>query len=227
MNNNSNSKLNNNRDLIDEIKGEMKKAKVLLKQQQEMTNYEILELGSEEATQSEIKKAYKVLALKWHPDKNADTPELRLFADSKFKEIANAYTVLTDPLQKLDYDKELRLKRMKPSHTAPFYQSSSSSNSNNNPYSNHYTYHRYSTSNFDPFGKNPNRENNSNSSTRNTHYYTNANSTNNSNPKDRYSTPFGGGNNTNEDNSNGSKDSKKKGNVPPGWTHYATKSRYH
>ena len=43
------------------------------------------------ATSSEIKKAYKKLALKWHPDKN---PNNKVQAEEKFKEISEAYSVL-------------------------------------------------------------------------------------------------------------------------------------
>lgn len=45
------------------------------------------------ADADEIKKAYRKLALKWHPDKNPDEQEI---AEKKFKQIANAYEVLSD-----------------------------------------------------------------------------------------------------------------------------------
>ena len=48
--------------------------------------YEILEINSN-ATSEEIKKAYRKLSLKWHPDKN---PTNREEAEEKFKEIADA-----------------------------------------------------------------------------------------------------------------------------------------
>lgn len=62
--------------------------------------YEILGI-SRSATTDEIKKAYKKLALKWHPDRNQDNKE---FAEEKFKEIAEAYEVLSDEEKRKIYD---------------------------------------------------------------------------------------------------------------------------
>ena len=62
--------------------------------------YEILGV-SKEATPEEIRKAYRKLALKWHPDKHVDDKKE---AEEKFKEIAEAYSVLSDPDKKREYD---------------------------------------------------------------------------------------------------------------------------
>jgi DnaJ-class molecular chaperone len=61
--------------------------------------YEILGV-SKNASSDEIKKAYKKLAMTHHPDKNPNDKE----ADVKFREISNAYSVLSDEEQKQRYD---------------------------------------------------------------------------------------------------------------------------
>jgi curved DNA-binding protein len=60
--------------------------------------YETLEV-SENASADEIKKAYRKLARKYHPDVNKDPK-----AEEKFKEINAAYEVLSDPQKKQQYD---------------------------------------------------------------------------------------------------------------------------
>ncbi|HET6459873.1 MAG TPA: DnaJ C-terminal domain-containing protein [Syntrophales bacterium] len=52
------------------------------------------------ATTEDIKKAYRKLAMKWHPDKNPNNKA----AEEKFKKISEAYAVLSDPKKKEEYD---------------------------------------------------------------------------------------------------------------------------
>jgi len=64
-------------------------------------DYYILLGVSKECTESELKKAYRKLALKWHPDKNPDNKEE---AEHRFKEISEAYDVLSDKNKRSIYD---------------------------------------------------------------------------------------------------------------------------
>ncbi len=62
--------------------------------------YEILGV-SKSATDAELKKAYRKLAIKFHPDKNPDNKE----AEEKFKEAAEAYEILSNPDKRARYDR--------------------------------------------------------------------------------------------------------------------------
>ena len=66
-----------------------------------MTDYYSILGVSKNATPQEIKKAYRKSALKYHPDRNPDNKEE---AETKFKEISNAYQVLSDNQKRKHYD---------------------------------------------------------------------------------------------------------------------------
>lgn len=85
----------NMRDKIKQTKIEQRKA-------QRKDYYAILGVDKN-ASDEEIKKAYRKLAIKWHPDKVQD-PESKQKAEEMFKNIAEAYKVLSDKEQRKRYD---------------------------------------------------------------------------------------------------------------------------
>ena len=78
-----------------------------------MSYYTILGV-SQTSTPEQIKKAYKKLAIQYHPDKNPDGIEE---ASIKFKAVTEAYEVLGDSLKKLEYDSKGYVGRRRPSVT--------------------------------------------------------------------------------------------------------------
>lgn len=69
-----------------------------------MLNYYSILGIAENATSSEVKAAFKQMAVKYHPDKHAGDPEM----EERFKEINEAYQVLSSPYERARYDLQLK-----------------------------------------------------------------------------------------------------------------------
>lgn len=98
--------------------------------------YETLEI-TKTANQTDVKKAYRKLALKWHPDKN---PNNLTESNRRFKEICQAYEVLSDEKKRQIYDHHQRYQR---------HMSTSSTTSASNASYHHRSHHHRRTSPFD------------------------------------------------------------------------------
>src|SRR5258706_5555082 len=61
--------------------------------------YEVLGVNRD-ASEEDIKKSYRKLAMKWHPDRNPDNPK----AEEHFKEAKEAYEMLSDAQKRAAYD---------------------------------------------------------------------------------------------------------------------------
>jgi DnaJ-class molecular chaperone len=72
----------------------------MARQRADRDYYAILGLGPE-ATEEEIRRTYRRLALEWHPDRNPGNPR----AEERFKEISEAYAVLIDAAKRQAYDR--------------------------------------------------------------------------------------------------------------------------
>ncbi|CAK6956657.1 dnaJ homolog subfamily C member 7-like [Scomber scombrus] len=82
----------------------LKNAQLELKKSKRKDYYKVLGIGKN-ATEDDIKKAYRKRALMHHPDRHsAATPEVQKEEEKKFKEVGEAFTVLSDPKKKIRYD---------------------------------------------------------------------------------------------------------------------------
>lgn len=87
-----------------EVKNALKDAKLQLKKSKRKDYYKILGI-TKSATEDEIKKAYRKRALVHHPDRHANaTDEEKKDQEKKFKEVGEAYTILSDPNKRSRYD---------------------------------------------------------------------------------------------------------------------------
>ena len=101
------------------------------------THYEVLEISTN-ASDDEIKKAHRKLALKWHPDKNIEN---KAQATEKFRVIQEAYECLKSPEERRKYDLTLnsRSHRQQPfgfnhSTTNGFQSKNNFNEKNTNPF---------------------------------------------------------------------------------------------
>lgn len=98
------------------LKEKIKKAKVALKRSKKKDLYAVLGVG-QNATDSEIKKAYRKSALLYHPDKQSNkTDDEKAIAETKFKSIGEAYDILSDPEKKNRYDQGVEVEDMDNEH---------------------------------------------------------------------------------------------------------------
>lgn len=100
------------------------KAQAKLQEQKKRNYYEIMGLPTF-ASLAEIKKAYRLMALKYHPDKVASSGISPIKAEQLFKEIQYCHEILSDPDKKAQYDRELQfqLNNRLSQNPAYFYQS--------------------------------------------------------------------------------------------------------
>jgi len=94
-----------------DITRSLRSAKLELKKSKRKDYYKILGLAKT-AQDDDIKKAYRKLALKYHPDKNQESEETKLKAEQMFKDVGEAYAVLSDPQKKRKYDSGEDLEEM-------------------------------------------------------------------------------------------------------------------
>lgn len=85
------------------VQAKMKDAQERAKKAKRKDYYKILGVTKDDGDAA-IKKAYKKAALKWHPDKNSATEEQRVKAEKMFKDVNEAFGVLSDSKKRSQYD---------------------------------------------------------------------------------------------------------------------------
>lgn len=90
-----------------EVETMLREARNALQRSQSSNYYDILDIDRK-ATQEDIKKAYKKLALIHHPDKHSDAPPNEKEEQQEiFKKISAANDVLSDPTKRATYDQKV------------------------------------------------------------------------------------------------------------------------
>ncbi|KAM7344919.1 dnaJ heat shock protein family (Hsp40) member B6 mrj [Cochliomyia hominivorax] len=108
--------------------------------------YKVLEVPRQ-ATEAEIKKAYRKLALKWHPDKNPDNLDE---ANKRFRELSEAYEVLSDERKRKIYDSRSTLHKSSYSNSSS-YSSTTGGYGGSNGYGSGYRYRTTGTKDYDDY----------------------------------------------------------------------------
>lgn len=117
-----------------EIKNALKEAKIALKRSKRKDYYKILGIDKR-ASDDEIKKAYRKRALVHHPDRHASaSEEEKREQEKKFKEIGEAYAVLSDPQKKDRFDNGQDLDDVEFDPSQMYRQFFHFSNDYNNPF---------------------------------------------------------------------------------------------
>jgi len=86
-----------------DVRHRLREAKLELKKSKRKDYYKLLGVAKD-ATDDQIKKAYRKLALQWHPDKHGHSPEASAKAEAMFKEVGEAFSVLSDAKKRQRYD---------------------------------------------------------------------------------------------------------------------------
>lgn len=109
--------------------------------------YDIL-LVNRNSSKDEIKKSYRKLAMKYHPDRNPNNPT----AEEKFKEIQHAYDILSDDFQRMQYNNFLD--KVAAENQFDHFSSQQQNHSTNTQTNNHSNHNNYSD--FDYYNHNKN-----------------------------------------------------------------------
>lgn len=101
---------------MEEMKKKLREAKVQLKRSKQKDFYKILNVARD-ATDSEIKKSYRKSALRWHPDRHANSSEEeKVEAEKVFRDVNLAYEILSDPQKKAKYDSGVEIEDLDNPH---------------------------------------------------------------------------------------------------------------